>query len=819
MAVRLGRVEVSRREAWVVPAAAGGAVTAYLAWGAWVSAHDPQWPYRSQVWWRTWLQPGNDRALLVAIAVYLAALLCYWWPRRLQPPLVGMATVVSMVLIGGVLSTASLIPCRGGLTRTAVVAWLLGLYLGNAPSVYGQPGSCPGQPPLALQFGEVICLGATLLGALAAAAVLWRKPVSRLRARAVSDATVLTGLDAMTLPLLQRLARAGRPGRIIVVEPDSSHPMLDEARATGARVMIGDPTSSRVLQPVLAGWRGCALSYLYALRPDVRENEAVLAAAQTILRRYRPDPERQPHLIARIDDPRHADHWRGWRCGTSGQWCEDALSTQEATACALVGEIFRTRAQQLLLCGDSTLALAILLELARRSWEHRGLIEAAAFGRAAHPDAARPDQAGPHEPAPLPLEHVVLLDQRSEDLRREYLATSPHLVAGAPPAVTAQPDPWKDQLLAMLDAMAPSDAGETAVVIADTLSEDGMHEAGRVARLHPRIPVFVLTSGGAGTSDAIFDLLRPFQQTLLVDDQVQQDTWTRVARHWHECFRLRHPPVPGDPRILTGRPWAELDEFIRQDNILQLRSVMTAVVARGRRWVPRHAVAPGSFIELSDGDLEEIARAEHTRWYRRRLAAGWTAGGGRDSNGAVTGHARVNARVVPWDDLPAESRASNVEYLRSQLAQLEGVGFMPIVPAGGPPGAAGFERIGTVRAKQLQAPRRWTRRSGDQLRGDPGDWCVIDDGNDERTVRDLEFRASHEPLGGELWRRTGTFSAWRVSERLVLRTMEGQAIAQAGDWVVEGHRGARWTVTDEQFRRTYKMKRDENGPAGRPGRS
>jgi hypothetical protein len=809
MAVRLGRVEVSRREAWVVPAVVGGAVTAYLAWGAWVSAHDPKWPYLSPVWWRTWLQPASDRTLLVAIAVWLVAWLCYWWPRRLQPPLVGMATVVSMVLIGGVLSTASLIPCRGGQTKTAVVAWLLGLYLGNAPSVYGQPGSCPGQPPLALQFGEVVCLGATLVGALVAAAVLWRKPVSRLRARAVRDATVFTGLDAMTMPLLQRLAQTVRPSRIIVIEPDSGHPMLDEARATGARVMIGDPASSRVLQPVLAGWRGCALSYLYALRPDAGENEAVLAAAHTVLRRYRPHPERQPHLIARIDDPRHADYWRGWRCGTSSQWFEDALSAQEATACALASEIFRTSARHLLLCGDSTLALAILLELARHSWERRGLTDAAKFGLATHPDAEYPDDAGQPTLAPLPLEQVVLVDRRAEDLRREYLATSPHFISGARPAVTAQPGPWKEQLLVMLDGMTPGDIDATAVIIADTLSDDGMHEAGRVARLHPGVPVFVLTSDGAGASAAIFDKLRPFQRTLLVDGEVLEDTWTRVAGHWHECYRLRHPPVPGDPRTLTGRPWAELDDFIRQDNILQLRSVMTAVVARGRRWVPRRAVPSGSFIELSDRDLEEIARAEHTRWYQRRAAAGWKAGGGAGGNGAVTGDPRVNAMVVPWDDLPAAGRAWNVEYLRSQLAQLEDVGFMPIVPGGGPPEAAEFERTGIVRAKQLQARRRWTRRSGDQLCGDPGDWRVIDDGDDERTVRDLEFRASHEPLGGELWRRTGTFSAWRVSERLVLRTMEGQAIAEAGDWVVEGHRGARWPVTDEQFRRTYKMKHDE----------
>ncbi|MGA8454369.1 MAG: hypothetical protein WB800_03100 [Streptosporangiaceae bacterium] len=816
IAIRLGKVEVKRRAAWVMPAALGAIVVGYLAWGAWVSAHDPKWPYDGHIWWRTWLQPDSQRTLLVAIGIWLVAWVCYWWPRRLQASLVTMATVVSMVVIGGVLSTASLVPCSGGETKTAVVAWLLGMYVGNFPSsAYGQ-APCPGQLPLALQLGEFVCLAATMVGAIAAASVLWRKPVSRLWARAVSDATVFTGLDAMTMPVLWKLAATGRPNRIIVVEPDIAHPMLDEARATGARIMIGDPASEGMLQPVLAGWRGCALSYLYALHQDVHENEAILAAAHRILRRYRPHPERQPHLIARIDDPRHANHWRGWRCGTSSHWFEDALSAQEVTASALVNKIFRIGTRQLLLCGDSTLALAILLELARRSWEHRGLIEAAAAGRAAYPDAIGPagadgangtkgtNGATPHALDPHPLESVLLMDRRAEDLRREYLATSAHCIDGAPPQVTARPQPWQDQLLATLDAMVPDAAAETAVVVAESLSEDGMHEAGRVARLHPGVPVFVPTSDGAGSTGAIFDLLHPFQRTLLVDGEAVEDTWTRVARHWHECHRLRRPPVPSDPKTHTSRPWADLDHFIRQDNILELRSVMTAVVACGRRWVPRRAVPSGSFIELSDCDLEAIARAEHDRWRRRRLAAGWTAA----SNGAPATNGRVNARLIPWNDLSPEYRASNIEYLRSQLAQLESVGFVPVVPQGGPPHAEVFERVGVVQARQLQTRRRWTRRSGDELAGGPGDWRVIDEANDERTVRDLDFRASHEPLGGDRWRRTGTYRAWQVAEQLVLRTMEGRAVAQAGDWVVEGHRGQRWPVTDEQFRRTYKYKGD-----------
>jgi TrkA-N domain len=744
------------------------------------------------------------------VVLWLVALLCYWWPRRQQSHAVGLTSVVAMVVIGAVLTTSSLAPCRGGQSQSAVAGWVLNLYVGNPPPY--PSGACQGQPPLALQVGGVVCLGATLVGALTVAAALWRQPLARLQARLVRDATIFTGLDTLAMPLLQRLAQTRRPGNIVVIEPDSNHPLLDEARATGANVMIGDPTSPRVLLPIIVDRRGCALSHLYALRQNTSDNEAILAAASSILHRYPPGPERQPHLVARIDDPRHADHWRGLHSGTSCLWFEDALSSQESTASTLINQIFRTGARHLLLCGDSTLALAILLELSRRAWERRGLVEAAGAGSAAHPDASF-DEAARHVLAPFPLERVVLLDQRAEDLRREYLATSPRSAVEAMPTVVVEAAAWKDRLLAMLDAMTPAVAAQSAVAVADAPTEANMHEAGRVARLHPDIPVLVLTSDGAGMSDTIFDLLQPFQRTLLVDGELPEDTWSRVARHWHECFRLRHPSIPGDPRTLTGRPWAELDDFIRHDNLLQLRSIMTAVVGRGRRWVPNRAVPPGSFIELNDRDLEEVARAEHTRWYRRRVAAGWSAHGKRDSAGAALTASLVNSRVVPWTELLAQDRAAEIEHLRSQLAQLEDVGFMPIVAKGGPPEAAEFQRIGTVRARRLRGHRPWTRASGDELFGAAGDWGVIDDSGDERTVRDAEFRASYEPLDGDQWRRTGTFRAWQVSEDLVLRTMEGRAITRPGDWVVEGNRGERWPVTDEQFRRTYRVEPDRKAPS------
>ena len=794
-------VDWGRIAGWAAPAILAAAMTGYLAWGAWVSAQHPSWLYLDQKWWRVWLRPGHDGVLLVVLAMWLLSAFWYWWPRRRQPQEVGLIVVAAMVVIGAVLGTASLANCRGGQSRTAAAAWVLELYVGSLEPRYGAGTNCPGQLPLALQLGRTVCLAATLVGALAAAAVLWRQPLGGLRARLVKDATILTGLDAMTIPLLRRLTSTGRASRIVVIEPDQGHPLLDEARSTGAQVVVADPLSAHVLMPMLRGWRGPQLRYLFALRPEAADNEAILAAAKSVLSRSTADPDKPPHLIARIDDPRHADLWRGHRIGESGLWFEDALSPQESTASAVVSQVLHTRARQVLLCGDSTLALAILLELAYRAWELEGLVEAAAEGAVRDSAAPSLDQAARDARDPHRVERVLLLDRRADDLRREYRATSPQAIIQVLPAVDIHVGPWPDELLTCLDAMKPAEVAGTAVLIADTPAEAVMHEAGRVARLHPGTPVFVLASDGAGVTDAAFDQLRPFQRALLIDGEVPEDTWTRIARHWHERYRLMHPAAAGAAKELTRRPWADLDDFIREDNILQLRSIMAAVVTRGRHWAPSRAVVPGSFVELTDSEIQDVARTEHTRWYERRRKHGWRpAAIGQQDNYA----AHVNNLVRPWADLPAEQRERAEESVRFQLVQLEAVGYMPILPENGPADAAVFRRIGEVRAKQLTARRTWRHISGGDLAGAAGDWHVVDADGVERTVRDPEFRATHVSLGGHRWRRTGTVRAWQVSETVVLRTMEGRATAQPGDWIVQGSHGERWPVSREQFARGHR---------------
>ncbi len=120
-----------------------------------------------------------------------------------------------------------------------------------------------------------------------------------------------------------------------------------------------------------------------------------------------------------------------------------------------------------------------------------------------------------------------------------------------------------------------------------------------------------------------------------------------------------------------------------------------------------------------------------------------------------------------------------------------------------PEHAQRFERRGKVTAARLSAARRWATRAGDTLEGMAGDWLITDDDGGQWTIRDQEFRSSYEPGPGGTWIRTGVVLAWPAAGGEVVDTLEGQATAGQGDWIVQGPGGERWPVPGERFNRAY----------------
>ena len=527
---------------------------------------------------------------------------------------------------------------------------------------------------------------------------------------------------------------------------------------------------------------------VFALHPGAHDNETILAGVRQALGQVRRRTDHAPHVVARIDDPRHADTWRGDHIGAHQLWLEDALSPYETTAVFAVRAVLAHRARTLVLCGDTTLALAILIEAARSAWERQELREAAEAG----------GQPGSGPGAGFP--EILVMADRAADLQREFSATAaPHLRA-ALPEVKIAAGHWRGQLLPYLDTRPPAEAAACVVVITDVPSPGNTHEAGRVARLHPGTVIYAQSVDDAGGAGVVFDRLHHFRRGFLVDGALPADTWTRLARHNHECYRLRWPVPAGSPRESSRRPWDDLDEFFRAENIRQVRQVLSSAVHLGRLWRPLRAVPPGSVVEFTGSELLWIARTEHDRWYKRRIAAGWhpPRAGEREDNSR-----RVNASVVSWDALPADIRHANVQHIRSILERLQTIGYAAVLPDGGPGHAAGYRRHGEVWAERLVQAGAWTAPDGAVMEAQPGDWRVRDEEGIERTVRDAQFRASHERVDGHRWARTGEVRAWRVSEPTTVLTLEGPATAAAGDWIVQGPGGERWPVPASQFERGH----------------
>ena len=697
--LRARRPGRAARLAWMLPAAGTVLLVAALAWAAVASAHHQAWLGGPPAW-RHALRPAAGWTLPILAVLWAGALALYWWPRRHQRRPISLVALLSMVIVGVILAEASFLPCTG--SQAPVIApqsWVLALFTGQMEGRFGG-AVCPGPPPLAMQLARVVCLGATFTGVAAAAAVLWRAEIDRLKTRFVGELTVMTGLDEMTVALLGRLVTEPGRGQVVLVEADPNHPLLEEARATGARVIIADPGQAGALRPVLIHLGRPAVRQVFALHPGAHDNETILAGVRQALGQVRRRTDHAPHVVARIDDPRHADTWRGDHIGAHQLWLEDALSPYETTAVFAVRAVLAHRARTLVLCGDTTLALAILIEAARSAWERQELREAAEAG----------GQPGSGPGAGFP--EILVMADRAADLQREFSATAaPHLRA-ALPEVKIAAGHWRGQLLPYLDTRPAAEAAACVVVITDAPSPGNTHEAGRVARLHPGTVIYAQSVDDAGGAGVVFDRLHHFRRGFLVDGALPADTWTRLARHNHECYRLRWPVPAGSPRESSRRPWDDLDEFFRADNIRQVRQVLSSAVYLGRLWRPLRAVPPGSFVEFTGPELLWIARTDHDSWHARRVAADWRpprAGEPEDND------RRVNASIVSWDALPAEVRHANVQHIRSLLERLQAIGYAAVLPDGGrgPRGGLPAPRRGAGRAAAAGPDLDGPRRGGD----------------------------------------------------------------------------------------------------------
>jgi hypothetical protein len=114
-----------------------------------------------------------------------------------------------------------------------------------------------------------------------------------------------------------------------------------------------------------------------------------------------------------------------------------------------------------------------------------------------------------------------------------------------------------------------------------------------------------------------------------------------------------------------------------------------------------------------------------------------------------------------------------------------------------------YRRRGEVTAEKQDHAWTWTTPAGEEMHADTGDWAVIDDHGQERSVAAEVFDSTHDCVGPQRYRRSGSVLARRTMRQEVISTLEGEVVANEGDWVIQGPHGEQWPVPDGQFREGY----------------
>ncbi|MFT3969997.1 MAG: hypothetical protein QM695_06895 [Micropruina sp.] len=234
----------------------------------------------------------------------------------------------------------------------------------------------------------------------------------------------------------------------------------------------------------------------------------------------------------------------------------------------------------------------------------------------------------------------------------------------------------------------------------------------------------------------------------------------------------------------------ELPAFYRQSNVRQVQALFSGVAQLGRTWA---AEGPGE--ELSAAEIHFLSRAEHESWRRFYAAYGWRPGPKRDDTRLV------HDWLVDWDALPPAARVRTHAGVRRSMALL-----LALLDTAGYRSQrrrtlAPFARRGEVRATRLSETRAWRTESGAEMTGAAGDWLVTDPATGRQWSADQRaFAAGHERIEGDRYRRIGTVLARPAHLGERVDTIEGPAVGQPGEWLVEGSLGERWLVPTVRFR-------------------
>lgn len=710
-------------------------------------------------------RPDNPWPIAVQVLLGVTAFAAYWWPRREESRSFSLLVTGSLAVSTLVLGVASFWGCPSDQAPFwTPLARALNLVVGGVNDSCGFP--------LALQTARLLGPLLLVITALGVLATLFRSQRDRLAVRAGRRVVLVVGLAPETTGMVSRLAEDRARGTVVaVVAGTAESGLLRSARRAGARIIALDVADTRAHEVLLVRRRLLKLTEAHLLSGDSAVNLRWAAA----LRELAAGCEHRatslaPRLLVRIDDPWQAEYWRrgntyqGHPRRSGVTWMCDAVSQHEITARLLVHRLQQGLHDRIVVVGGSSLALAVCAELAQCDREERLL------GRSGHPLAERLVLVGP---TAARLAHLHEQWQgRFGDRDRTLTVAS-----GTDLARTLE------QVL--------GGAARPAVLITDG---DQAADGSELAFTHPYWTVFARSATTRGVSPApILEGLLPFGLTTELPSDWPLDSWERAARVVHERYR-----ATADPGAPADRPWNALDRFLRDSNIRLITTTLSSVESIGRSWLPATATDPTApAAELSQAQLVRLAELEHDSWQRHLTEHGWRWGPTRDDA------RRTHPALRPWPDLPAADHRRTIDHVAGAVATLAALGYRSTPVVHGTAAWSRFARSGDVVATVSTAPWTWRSPSGAVLRAAVGDWRVSD-GEQVWSVAGEIFTRTYTHLAGDRWRRIGEVSGRPATPGEIVRSLEGDQIAAAGEWVLRGDAGEEWVVTATHLANHYR---------------
>lgn len=735
----------------------------------------PQWIHSS-------LQPDAWWTPLVFAVALGSTIRLVWILRRHTGASLSYTAGVILVATTGLLAAPTYASCVGNQSQVwTPISWTLGLFAGNVADPFDGCGSAL---PLAIQISRLTAAFTTLLALAAVAATAFRNQIDRVALGLARQIILIVGLNDLSPRFIEAAIREhGADSTIVILTSDPSNPQVDAARQQGARVIIGDATDSSVVRSLLLRINSRSRvnilksAYILTSEPSVTVSVAANLAAVGTTRRI---DRSAPRVVARIDDPTHAEYWRRRQVDNRLSVLTDTIGVYQVTAQNVVDEALAYGARRIVIVGGSQLAVAILDELNQHERERT-------VTHGGQPAIKR-----------------ILISPSAEALVADHLRHQSWRSAEEPTSLTQTIT--EAPSVSAIEPHLLSSAYATVVIVALPPSEHCDRLTAQVAIQFPDTPVLQLSDAVQGV--APFNLLRNVTRfgTTLVASRVingrrvpviPEDGWARIARRLHERYldttNARAIEKP------SQFPWDELSDFFRESNIRRVLTALDIGVRAGRSWIASETGVRAS-QPLTYAEIKDWAHVEHESWRRYYISHGWRLG----PRPKDPFHSLVHPNLVDWKFLDDASRHYTIDSLQECFEHLARFGYQPTVEAD----MTRYQRCGRVTARRLQHPIAWRTDSGAVMHASPGDWQISDDNGQSWTITDDALRRTYVEIGDGIWERAGVVLARPARANEVVETTEGRDHGCASDWVIQDSTGNRWIVPNDRFKIAYEPAAD-----------